>query len=695
MPKELLIEGQIIGLVESGGDSPGQAWETVLIRPGLSNNLTYYPEAVLRKAAPLFEGARAIARSDEEHSWNANMSVRNIVGIYKDVEYREGALRGTLHLFESGAWLHNLMLESRKLAKKDIFGLSIVAGGKGAIKKHNGQLVRMVESIDRVFSCDPVVFPAAGGRMMRLAAAEDATLQGEIEMIKKLLQLIEAKRPDLLKGKDMENISESEIMDLANQAMITEAELQAAAKPPAATLPPAADPPDVTAIVKTQLTEAENRWNCRTMLSEKLAESKLPDPAKAKVRERMPAIFTEAELDKAIKDEADYLAMFTKPMVEGAGGRIMAEAGLDPHEKKVAALDGFFFRANQKIGERSIDAYRSFKEAYRDITGDQRLTGRLSEATNLRLLTESGVISTTWAQILGDSIRRKMLADYRELSYLDDWRRVVSEISSIEDFRTNRRMRLGGYGILPDVAEVGNYEALTSPGDEEATFAISKKGGTESVSIETIANDDVGAVRRIPTLLALAAKITLYRGVFGLFTTNAACTYDNVALFYSTHGNLGSTALSATELAAVRVAMRNQAKYGDAYALLGLVPKLLLVPNELEELAFKLCQAATTLVSAGTTEVSDMPNINKKYGLDYSVIDFWTDANNWYVVGDPRACPTIEVGFFQGREEPELFLQSAPDAESMFNADKLNYKIRHIWGTCVLDHRNMYSEIVT
>jgi hypothetical protein len=89
-----------------------------------------------------------------------------------------------------------------------------------------------------------------------------------------------------------------------------------------------------------------------------------------------------------------------------------------------------------------------------------------------------------------------------------------------------------------------------------------------------------------------------------------------------------------------------------------------------------------------------MPNLNKKYGMDYSVIDYWTDATDWAAVGDTAACPTIEVGFYQGREEPELFLQSSPDSESMFNADKLSYKIRHIWGIGVLEHRNMYKHVV-
>jgi hypothetical protein len=403
----------------------------------------------------------------------------------------------------------------------------------------------------------------------------------------------------------------------------------------------------------------------------------------------MPAVFTEADLDKEIKSEKDFIAKFSESgKVKGAGAG--ATVTLDEWDRKVAALDGFFFNEARTVGNQKVPPYRSFKKAYRDITGDQDLTGLLREAVNLRRFTEAtGLDSTSFAQVLGDSITRRMIAEYQNPEYTE-WRQVVSDIGTINDFRTNRRMRFGGYDVLPAVAEAGPYTGLTSPTDEEATYAIGKKGGTENITMEMIANDDVGVIRRIPQKLALAAKITLYRDIFGIFTTNAACTYDSVALFNAGHNNTGTTALSQAALTAVRQLMRDQAGYNDAKNILGIVPKTLLVPNELEETAFLLTKAGLMIPASGTT--TDLPTLHTNMG--YVVVDFWTDANNWYVVCDPRRCPTIEVGFFQGREEPELFLQSMPNVGSMFSNDKLTYKIRFIYGTCVLDHRGMYGMIV-
>lgn len=81
--------------------------------------------------------------------------------------------------------------------------------------------------------------------------------------------------------------------------------------------------------------------------------------------------------------------------------------------------------------------------------------------------------------------------------------------------------------------------------------------GLESVTLEMIKNDDVGAIARIPNRLARAAKRTLCKFVMDFIKNNAAI-YDTKALFHVDHGNLGSAALSAATYAAARLAMVTQ-----------------------------------------------------------------------------------------------------------------------------------------
>ena len=76
------------------------------------------------------------------------------------------------------------------------------------------------------------------------------------------------------------------------------------------------------------------------------------------------------------------------------------------------------------------------------------------------------------------------------------------------------------------------------------------------------------------------------------------------------------------------------------------------------------------------------------------VVDYWTDSDNWYLVADPNYIPTIELGFLNGKQEPELLTQNDPTVGSVFTADKISYKIRHIYGGAVLDFRGFYGEVV-
>jgi hypothetical protein len=158
----LFAEGELLDLTEASAENNTKTWDVVLIKTGLSKNGTYYSEKVLRQAAPLFEGSRALVRSDDAHSYNADISVKNIAGFYSDVEYREGGLRAKLHLLESAYWLHKMLLESRKIGHKNPFGLSIVASGSATLRKRNDRAIKEVDAIESVVSVDPVVLLRPG-----------------------------------------------------------------------------------------------------------------------------------------------------------------------------------------------------------------------------------------------------------------------------------------------------------------------------------------------------------------------------------------------------------------------------------------------------------------------------------------------------------------------------------------------------
>jgi hypothetical protein len=728
---EASADAQIVGPVaEADGEEPtGAEWDVIVIKVGESKNGFEYSAKALKAAVPLFEGARVLGRSDEDHLARRNKSVEKIVGWLSEARFEKGAIRARLHISESAAWLRTMLVDAWKRGKKDLVGLSIVgdAIGKRVMKK--GREVAVVEAITKISTVDVVVDPAAGGGLLKLVAAvgkEESVVDPKI-----IAALQEAEATvvhALLKGLSEEEVSEIKEAHPELAEKITEAMALKDPKPaaPAKSAKPAA--------ASTAVAEAEEDQEdedvvpvalSRFVVKEALAETKLPELVRQKISKSFAGKSFKMEvLESAISDEIALWKELEKEQVVvsagetrepyGEGARVVVEEA----QRAKAALDGLFMGQDEELEGEKIPRFRSIREAYVKLTGDTRFTGRLprkptgalglSEANGGRvrirlheaydeeghsLVDEKGdiplaeAISTTqFDVILGDSVTRRMLRDYARSNLRDAWAPIV-DIVPISDFRTQRRERWGGYGNLPTVAQAGAYAALTSPTDEEVTYAPTKRGGTETINLEAIVNDDLGAIRNIPRRLARAAAQTLHEFLLDFMRLNSAI-YDSVALAAAGHGNnISAVALSLAELAGARKIMRKQTEMDNSKAL-GLVPAHLLVPPDLEQLAYELTASD---LKPGVAD--NDANYVRNMSLDYAVVDYWSDTNNWWLTSSIDQVNLIEAGFLFG-EEPEIFTQDMPNVGSMFSNDQLTYKIRHVYGGAVLDFRGFFGGIV-
>ncbi|MFQ5895918.1 MAG: hypothetical protein ACE5JJ_08935 [Nitrospinota bacterium] len=650
-------------LLEAVAGAEGREWEVVLIRTGLSANGNFYPEEVLRRSLPLFEGVRAFA----DHGGGPERSVRDLVGWFSGARLEGGRVLARFHLVESAEWLRSLLLDAHRRGRPDLVGFSIDAAVRAGRRMGPEGPRTEVEEILRVFSVDVVTEPAAGGAVLRLVASRGEGPKALAEVL----------------------IEEEAMKEQGHETNGTGPEMghpDAQARwGPQMGAPPADGERDAL------LREAKEAAS-RLILEAELAEAHLPSPLERAVRERFagrPA-GDRAEVRGAVQEARELWAALAQP---GAlRERTGVEVVRDEADRHALALDGFF--AGEDL--EGVARFRNLREAHRVMTGrpvedaGQLLRESHPDYWRAGVRVRESLQGSSWAEALGDSIRRRVVAEYN-LPQFRDWRKAVSSVVPVMDFRTQRRVRVGGYGSLPSAPEGANYTKLTSPTDEEVTYSLAKYGGTEDLTLEMVANDDVGAIRRIPRALGLSAAIGVYRFVFDIFKDNPTYEPDGLALFHASHNNLDSSALSATSLSSARFAMRSQTAYGSAITDLGAMnlPFNLIVPSELEETAFKL---ATSAVFVASGEGATTPNIHQ--GLQVVVVDYWADANDWCLTANPRFIPTIEVGFYQGREEPELFVQDLPNVGSLFDADKITYKIRHIYSGKVLDYRGLYKSAV-
>jgi hypothetical protein len=386
---------------------------------------------------------------------------------------------------------------------------------------------------------------------------------------------------------------------------------------------------------------------------------------------------------KKIAESIDVVNSVDLIVHPGAGGGLVnlieaapttrANITVEHHTSHVEAdqlLDRFF----------NAERPTSFREAYIAITGDKHVSGRLENCSPIAL--RESLDTTSWPEALGAAVNRRMVAEYRKGGRYAVWRKLVHVARDINDFRTQQRVRYGGYGDLPIVNQGAAYQALPSPADESASYAVVKRGGTEDITLEMVENDDIQAIRLIPKRMAEAAHRTLAHFALDFLRLNPVI-YDGVALFDAAHGNLGNLALSAVGINAGRAAMKKHTELSSGERL-NIEPRYLWVPFDLEETGANLFRRGT---NNDRTFVQDM-------NIEVVPVWYWQDENDWCLSADPEATPTIEVGFLNGEEEPALFVQDAPSVGSLFANDKLTLKIRHIYGGAPVDYRGLYKSVV-
>lgn len=696
--KESVTNGTEEAHLLESKSTDGSEWVVRLIRPGWSKNRSaalqlprYYPEATLKEAAPRFEGVRAFAHNSGPHVADPSQRrAQDVVGWFSGPTYDKGVC-ATFTCID--APLRTKLKEAWEKGKRDLLGFSIDAPGREEPRLVEGRRAAWVSEIQTPYSTDVVTDPAAGGELMRLVASADGP-QKEDDGMDRLLEMIRKINPALVASPPDGGWTEATLETVLKEAMT--------AKP-------------VQIVDVTRLKEVEEQIaglkleSGRLVAKQHIRESLAVHPvakyakAKAAVEARMlesidsGKTLTDEQIKALADEQVTILAEASDSgKVTGLGG--IASVTQDEREKMVVhAMDGLFEGSNMN----SIPRFTSLHEAYCRITGknyfdlNNRTVFQESIGTNDydstgRRLTES-IATTDWAQVFGDSITRKLVRDYNQSSQYDAWRSIVSEISSPKDFRTQRRVRVGGYGVLPAVSQAAPYQPLTSPADEEATYTPSKRGGTEDLTWESVLNDDIAAIRRVPISLARSAKITLYRFVMDLILSNPTI-YDGDTLFHANHSNTFTNALSAANLLTTENAMLAQAAYGEATNNLGLTPRYFLTVRARRDDAWKLLTGDTAVIAA---ETGTTPNIFKgKYKTwgggaaePFHVANYETSTTKYVLIADPQEIPTIEVGFLGGQQEPELFVQDDERVGSRFSADKITYKVRHVYSGVVLDYR--------
>jgi len=645
----------VAGLHEAVMDRERRAVEVVCIRAGLSKNGNYYAPAVVRAMAPLFEGARAFADHPAPGE-RPERSIRDIVGYYRDPRVDDaGTLRATLKVARGAEWLWDLVREAVEEGQPDLIGLSIDADARVAPGRVEGRQARVVEAITRLNSCDVVTRASAGGRVERLLQANgDAPRRhGDTEEIGGFMDAIES---NTIENKAPEGqgaigsataVAEKPVEDLKENSVSPC--LRGESSPRGASVEESLQQ------LREEVRRERRLLACERELDGALRACGLPAPVRERVERRFRGrAFEGAELQEAIADERGLLAALTDAgLVRGMGFEKRVQVGMSEAEKLQRAFDQLF---DIYEGER-VPALGGIREAYVVATGDAAVSG----VTAPERLREADVTTATFSYLLGTSMNKRLLKDYA--AWPSEWEKFVT-VTPIRDFKQQDRIRLGAFGSLSTVPEDTAYTTLTLS-DTRAIYTPQKRGNLVAVTRETVVNDDLQAIKQIPSKLAVAAAFTLAEFVYG-FLTATGNIYDGSPLFTKggAHNNsvvtTPGTANSGAALASVAMQggvtlMRRQTNL--AGKPIGLKPRYLVVSPELE------WQAMVITRSAGAPGVN-YNDINPMMGYaEVIVAPQLTSATGWYLAADPRVVDTVEIGFVGGQLTPACSSRTSRSTE--------------------------------
>lgn len=291
----------------------------------------------------------------------------------------------------------------------------------------------------------------------------------------------------------------------------------------------------------------------------------------------------------------------------------------------------------------------------------------------------------SFANLLLNASNKTLLAAYEEAPYT--WSLWARQATSVDDFKPINRIRFSESPDLEVVPESKEYpEGVMT--DSKESYSVEKFGKMFSISWETVVNDDLDAISRIPAMHGAAARRTQNKKVYEVLTSNPTMG-DGVALFgahasgTNTSGGAGAPAVGTLNTAFA--AMRRQ-KGLTSDVTLNIVPRYLIVPVSYEGTALEVVNSISYNAANNNEGVRNIYGPNGPRNL-VVIGEPTLDASSttvWYLAADPGQIDTVELSFLAGEESPVL------ETEWKFETDTYLNKVRQTFGVKAIDWRGLF-----
>lgn len=232
----------------------------------------------------------------------------------------------------------------------------------------------------------------------------------------------------------------------------------------------------------------------------------------------------------------------------------------------------------------------------------------------------------------------------------------------LPDFKSQTRARLNLAGSLQEIGPDGEPKHLTAS-DESATVRLKTQALAFSVTRTDLINDDLGALTRLPAGFGAICRRKIDDLAYGKLLANKLSD-GTTSLFSSGNKNYITGATTVLSAEGLRKGLETFRKQTDAVGnAIGLEPRFLLVPPELEFMAKQLVNSTSLQhVGAATAADKNNPTYNPFQGSFEVIVEPRLSNTNfagysdtaWYLACDAALADTIEVDFLNGQRTPTI-----------------------------------------
>lgn len=217
------------------------------------------------------------------------------------------------------------------------------------------------------------------------------------------------------------------------------------------------------------------------------------------------------------------------------------------------------------------------------------------------------------------------------------------------------------------------------------TWKVDHDGIILSLTVEAVANDELGTFARIPLMFAQSAALGESRDFYAHLCGNPVMG-DNVELFHASRGNVaagGSLATSAPlEVAFTWLRTRKDAGGNPIFV----VPKFLVCAAALEIAAHKLFSTVyAPATAAGTNALDGRSGLSRPTIIPDPHIDALGSATMHFLIADPTYIETLVYGRLGGKDGPSIAVKTS------FESGGVDFKLTNDFGVKAADWSGMYQ----